>query len=316
MLDEIRKSINAILYERVTSPFYGTLIISWLAWNWKIVYVTFFVSADKVDCSGYLTANCSKIDYILEHCTNPWNLIYWPLISLVGLLVIMPLFTNGAYWLDLLFKSWKIRKKAEFDEQTPLLPKQANALRRKIKDMDEMFERLSEEKDAEIQSLNSIKGELNNKKTSLGQSLEQKNSELNRIEKKLETQKSGQEIALQENEELNEKINELQQDLFERTKDVEFLNKEYIPKYEYEFLSKAYLGKINKGIFQSISLLSNTGSEHFSNIEHAAELVELGFIEHIKDNKNYPKKTNQYRIIESGKKFLNWGNKNQQYIKE
>ena len=50
------KSVNSILKERLTSPLFGTLIITWLVSNWEIVYVTLFVS------EKYLKEN--RIDYI------------------------------------------------------------------------------------------------------------------------------------------------------------------------------------------------------------------------------------------------------------
>jgi len=62
MLDDIKKSLNEIIYERTTSPLYGTLIISWLIWNWRIVYLTFFISEKKI------TKN--KIDFILSNYSD------------------------------------------------------------------------------------------------------------------------------------------------------------------------------------------------------------------------------------------------------
>lgn len=56
-MNEFLKSIRAVLYDRVASPFYGTLIISWLLWNWKIPYVTFFVSESLL--------KMTKIEYIM-----------------------------------------------------------------------------------------------------------------------------------------------------------------------------------------------------------------------------------------------------------
>lgn len=36
-LKEFGNSVNKILNERLTNPFYGTLVVSWLIINWKIV---------------------------------------------------------------------------------------------------------------------------------------------------------------------------------------------------------------------------------------------------------------------------------------
>lgn len=48
MFDELKKSISAILYERTTSPLFGSFILSWTVWNWKIFYITLFISEDKI----------------------------------------------------------------------------------------------------------------------------------------------------------------------------------------------------------------------------------------------------------------------------
>jgi hypothetical protein len=51
MLDDFRKSINSVLYERMTSPLFGALLISWCIWNWDILY---FLFADREYYSVFL----------------------------------------------------------------------------------------------------------------------------------------------------------------------------------------------------------------------------------------------------------------------
>ena len=99
MIDELKKSLSAILYERTTSPFYGTLLISWLIWNWKIVYLTLFISENKI--------NTDKINYITNNFNDIHCLLIYPLISTVVLLTVIPYISNGAYWLSLKFNKWK-----------------------------------------------------------------------------------------------------------------------------------------------------------------------------------------------------------------
>ena len=64
MIANLKKSLSAILYERTSSPFYGTLIVSWLVWNWKIIYLTFFISEDKIELDkiSYISENLSEIN--------------------------------------------------------------------------------------------------------------------------------------------------------------------------------------------------------------------------------------------------------------
>ena len=88
MIDELKKSLSAILYERTTSPFYGTLLISWLIWNWKIVYLTVFISESSI--------NTDKINYIVSNFNDIHCLLIYPLISTIVLLTVVPFISNGA----------------------------------------------------------------------------------------------------------------------------------------------------------------------------------------------------------------------------
>lgn len=102
-MSDLVKSIKSIFEERISSPFYGTLIISWLLWNWKIPYVTFFVDTSKL--------SDNKIEYILKNCNNVNELVTFPILSTIVILTVLPFVTNCAYWITLLFDSWRKRKK-------------------------------------------------------------------------------------------------------------------------------------------------------------------------------------------------------------
>ena len=108
MIDELKKSVNSTLYERVSSPFYGALIISWLVWNWKIVYLTFFISEKKIEVN--------KIDFIASNFLDIHLLLTYPLLSTAFVLTIAPFLTNGAYWLHLKFNKWRTDKKHEVEK--------------------------------------------------------------------------------------------------------------------------------------------------------------------------------------------------------
>lgn len=66
---DIRKSIDSIINERLSSPFYGTLILSWLIWDWRIIYLTFFVSESKIESNkiDFILINFSEINDIIEN---------------------------------------------------------------------------------------------------------------------------------------------------------------------------------------------------------------------------------------------------------
>lgn len=143
MLDDIRKSISSILYERVTSPLFGTLIITWLIWNWRIVYLTFFVSESKI--TG------TKIDYIISNLYDPWVLYWYPLISTLFLITAVPFISNGSFWLSVWFRKWRIERKQELENKQLLSLEQSIELRTQIKNQEENFEKLIAGKEEEIE---------------------------------------------------------------------------------------------------------------------------------------------------------------------
>lgn len=147
-MDDVRKSVSSILYERTTSPFFGTLICSWLLWNWQIVYLTLFVSENKI------TGN--KIDYIKESLVDTHRCITYPLLSTVVLLTIVPFISNGAYWLTLIFTKWRKDKKNEIELQQLLTLEQSIELREQISAQEIRFEKLLESKNLEIKQLQLI----------------------------------------------------------------------------------------------------------------------------------------------------------------
>ena len=153
MQSEIKKSINSILYERVTSPLYGTLIISWLIWNWKIVYLTLFVDSKEIEGT--------KIDYILKRYSEIDHLLTYPLISTLLLITIFPFISNGAYWVNLKFKKWKIDQKNNIEEKQLLTLEQSISIRKELREKENDFQEMISKKDLEITLLKKELGNQN-----------------------------------------------------------------------------------------------------------------------------------------------------------
>lgn len=147
MFDEIKKSISASLYERTTSPLFGTFFVSWSVWNWKIIYLTFFISEKEL-------IGKTKIEYILENYYDNWTLYWYPLISSLILITIIPLASNGSYWLSLIYLDWKKRKKNEVEKKQLLSLEQSINLREQIANQELKFAKLVEDKNLEIKQLN------------------------------------------------------------------------------------------------------------------------------------------------------------------
>lgn len=153
-MEEIKKSISAILYERTTSPLFGTFIFSWLIWNWKIPYLSFFVSENKL--------KINKIEYIITNYNDICYLISYPLISTIILLTIIPFFSNGAYWLSIKFENWKLEQKNLIESKQLLTVEQSIELREQILKQEERFSKLVQDKNLEIEAL---KKQINSDKT-------------------------------------------------------------------------------------------------------------------------------------------------------
>lgn len=60
MLDEAKKSLEKNLSDKLVSPFWGAFIASWCVWNWRALYITFFVDSGLLMQSN----NALKVDYI------------------------------------------------------------------------------------------------------------------------------------------------------------------------------------------------------------------------------------------------------------
>lgn len=159
MITEFRKSISSTLYERAISPFFGTLVISWSLWNWKIFYLTFFISESVL--------NISKIEYITQNLNNINCLITYPLISTIVLLTIIPFITNGAYWLSLKFQQWRLDQKNVIERKQLLTIEQSIQLREEISIQEEKFEKFLKEKSDRIKQLELIIEEQNKKEKSI-----------------------------------------------------------------------------------------------------------------------------------------------------
>jgi hypothetical protein len=142
MFKETEKSIKALLYERVASPLFGTFICSWLIFNWKIVYLTLFVSEDEI--------KETKIEYIIKNYSDQWPLYWYPLISTATFILIVPFIANGAYWVHLQFNQWKLNKKNEVEKNQLLTVEQSVAIRMELRESEVEFEKVVSKKESEI----------------------------------------------------------------------------------------------------------------------------------------------------------------------
>ena len=83
-MDDIRKSLKAILYERSKSPFYGAFILSWIIWNWELLYFFFGYNGDFYEKTIYIHGKYLKWDYNLFYPLLS-AIIYYPLGFLISI---------------------------------------------------------------------------------------------------------------------------------------------------------------------------------------------------------------------------------------
>jgi len=196
MFSEFKKSINSVVSERVSSPFWGAIIISWFIWNWQIIVFLFFTSEDKLPLKEGSNVQYNKVEYILNNYSDQWHIIWAPLLSTIIILAIVPFVANGAYWLFLRFRQWRISQKNKIEMRQVLTIEQSLQLRKEIKEQSNSFHKLIENKDALILSQeNNIKqyaNEINEKNKLIDQFRNQIESDSQMISEKNQNIKQQQ----------------------------------------------------------------------------------------------------------------------------
>jgi len=140
MISEFRKSIKAVLYERLTSPFSGAFFFSWFVWNWKLLYYLFYSNEEVV----------KRIAFVEVNFVNPWNNLVYPFLSSVFLIVLYPFISTGAFWIWLKFKNWQNELRNEVENKQLLTLEKSVELRMEIRNQQEQFDKILSAKSEEI----------------------------------------------------------------------------------------------------------------------------------------------------------------------
>lgn len=111
---DVVNSFSDILKERVSSPVYGTFLFSFLFWNWKLIYLSFWVSEETIGISklDYLTqqmiqngfTELSFIPLFMHPFFSWFNIVVIPIIITYFMLRYFPHIQNWAYRENLDFK--------------------------------------------------------------------------------------------------------------------------------------------------------------------------------------------------------------------
>lgn len=94
--NEITNSFEEALKKRISTPIYGTFLISWLIFHWNFVFTIFFVSEEKIwQANGIL-----KNDYLIKTFFNlsDWHFYLWWFLPFVSTWLIIWYFPS---WVSL-----------------------------------------------------------------------------------------------------------------------------------------------------------------------------------------------------------------------
>jgi len=155
MIDDFKKSISATLYERTTSPLFGTFLFSWIVWNWKIILALFFTTTEEL--------KMTKFEYIDLKLLNVYDGLIFPIVSTLLILTLYAWLAEQAYKLWLFFDKRKNDFKNAIEKQKLLTVEQSMKLRLELSKKEEEFEKLIKDKEELIASLRIENSELQTK---------------------------------------------------------------------------------------------------------------------------------------------------------
>ncbi len=143
-MDDIRKSINSILYDRIVSPLSGSFIVSWCIFNWRLIYVTVFQTNESL--------GKNKVEYIETHL-NLLDALVWPTLSAIFFITIYPRLSEYAYQVSLFYKGRKRKLRNKYEDSQLLTIEQSIDLRLQLKSQLERFDKITSDKDKLISTL-------------------------------------------------------------------------------------------------------------------------------------------------------------------
>jgi len=153
-MEDLIKSIKAHLYERTTSPLFGTFSISWAIWNYKFLVVL----ASSMDAN-------EKFNYISTFLypnvsTCMLEGIAFPLLTTLAFIFIYPYPAKFVYEFTKNRQKELKRIKQEIEDETPLTIEESRKVRREMAMLEIEFGNEIIRKDSEIQRLKELVNEI------------------------------------------------------------------------------------------------------------------------------------------------------------
>lgn len=187
MIKEITNSIRATLYQRISSPLYGTYICSWSIYNWELVLPLIFGTKkfdDKIiDFKLGLSPEATGFEY---------HTVIVPLIITAVLLAIQPLLQRFIFIYTEWNKSEGLKKRDQYSKETMLTLDQSNELRASVQKIQQFHQEVLKNKEEEISE---YKRQLDSKDQSIN-SVNNNNLALINENSRLESEKSELSVNL------------------------------------------------------------------------------------------------------------------------
>ena len=183
MFTEFRKSIESVFNERLSSPLFGSFILSWFIWNWHIIYFIIISNHSPL----------LRIAYINLMLANRANTIGLPLLSTLLIVGIYPFLSSGVYWFHLQFDKWKYERKLEEENKTVLDLETSFILRRENIKIQEEAHNIVKEKEQQVAK---VIGEITEERTQIESRINEITVQRDASERDLTTLRESQKTLL------------------------------------------------------------------------------------------------------------------------
>ncbi|MGR0277735.1 hypothetical protein ACUM5Y_01660 [Marinomonas dokdonensis] len=147
MIKDTLNSLKGVLYERISSPLWGTYFVAWFLYNWEVVLIFMTESSPTHNRAELIKA------YLYTGESFNYSLIFWPLLIAIVLLALVPVFQVLYFvYSEFVKMQGKIRRD-KFESKTRLTIEQSNDLRKRIINISTSSQEITSFQDQEINSL-------------------------------------------------------------------------------------------------------------------------------------------------------------------
>ncbi len=179
MIDVVKNSIKSTLYDRITSPLFGSFAISWSVWNYKLIVV--LLSSMKAP---------EKLTYIEKYIyTDPATIWYqgmsYPLMTSVAFIIFYP------FPAKIIYEYWQLQQKSlktikqKIEDETPLTQEESRKLRRDIINIVIEHDKEISKRNHEIEKLNTELEEIKINNAESTKTIEMSEKEIEALKVKL-----------------------------------------------------------------------------------------------------------------------------------